>query len=137
MEGLFFVLQPAWFLWYNMQFNTALFFVGIFCMIGYFLITYRSKKIVPIKDIYSIHLVEIWDAQYIQKTIHEIRKYITIKKEPKHSWAHLPLEISRYFPSNNLIRILEKLEATKYSGKDLRTEEIITIQSDLIKETKS
>jgi Ni,Fe-hydrogenase I cytochrome b subunit len=110
--------------------------VGIFCIIGYFLIKYRSKKIAPIKDTYSIHLVEINDTQYIQKTIQEIRKYITIKKEPKHSWAHLPLEISRYFPSNNLIRILAKLETTKYSGKDLSTEEIITIQSDLIKETK-
>jgi hypothetical protein len=76
--------------------------------------------------------VSLIDLNYIEKTLIEIRRYLTYHYPPAHSWAHIPRDIEAYSTDTRLITIIKQLEQTAYSGKSLAREELENIQSELM-----
>ena len=135
MEGLFFAIHPIWLSWTIPHFNGVLFLIWLFFIIGYFFIWKKTHiKLYNEREV-TLGITNLRDPQYIEKTIQEIRKYITITKSPKHSWAHIPREISWYFKDSSLIKILEKLENIQFSWIEPSKEDLHRIQNELIKKT--
>lgn len=129
MEGLFFVIDPIWWVW---SLSTVSLMVAVFVgiLFAYFLYRKNHHRIIVPWDVimkYDYHHINPADEQYIEKTLQEIRKYCANKYSPKHSWAHIPDDIKEYVDNTDIIRIIELLEEYEYTGKilDISEKELI------------
>lgn len=82
---------------------------------------------------YTFKIVDPIDPDYAQKTLLNIRKYLAHQYEPRHSWAHIPLDIQKYANDSELIEIIEKLEKIEFSGKVTESNIQESINQALIK----
>ncbi len=134
MEGLFFVVDPIWWI-APLHLSSLIIALLTGVIVGlYILYRGRPRSSVPIhRSIsYRFHPVSPIDPSYAEKLLIEIRKYLTYHYQPIHSWAHISRDIEKYSTDTRLIAIIEQLEHTVYSGKELTREEIESIQSELI-----
>lgn len=82
---------------------------------------------------YIFHSIDPSDSKYAEKTLIEIRRYLTYKYNPIHSWAHVPHDIISYTTDEGLIGIIKQLEAIEYSGKNLEKNIIESINTELFR----
>lgn len=132
MEGLFFVIGQVWIL------HTVSVEYFIFSFIIWYglhrLYTQRKSTIVIWKklDTVSYSPVEPNDALFIEKTLLEIRSYLSKKYLPEHTWAHTPNEIKKYTTDQSLIQLIKELEYKEYTWIVPDRNEAIHINTQLI-----
>lgn len=119
MEGIFFAINEIW--WFNpiAWWSILLSLIWGICIIVS--LEYKAQrkngKGKHNPQPYSFKIVDPVDPDYAQKTLLNIRKYLAHQYEPRHSWAHIPLDIEKYTNDSELIEIIEKLEKIEFSGK--------------------
>ncbi len=81
---------------------------------------YRNRKITQRihtnQHIYKFDAIDPVDPKYAEKTLIQIRKYLTYQYVPIHSWAHTPHDILKYSTNIQLINIIQELEKIEYTN---------------------
>lgn len=135
MEGLFFVVDPVW--WINSIQTTSILFALIWGSILGIYLSFNSKKgsaeVEYKQPPYHFNPVLTSDPAYAEKTLDEIRKYLTYRYNPNHCWAHILDEIQTYSNDSKLIEIIKQLEKIEYSHENMGHTELNTINIELTK----
>ncbi len=79
---------------------------------------HKNKKIVKKINIqqFIFNAIDPLDSAYAQKTLIQIRRYLTYQYLPSHSWAHTPHDIMKYLNNTQLINIIQQLEKIEYTN---------------------
>lgn len=135
MEGIFFAINEIWWLnpiaWWSILLS-LIWGICIIVSLEYKVQKKKWKEIRPLQQ-YSFKTIDSADPDYAQKTLLNIRKYLAHQYEPRHSWAHIPLDIQKYTNDSELIDIIEKLEKIEFSGKVIESNIQESINQALIK----
>ncbi len=75
-----------------------------------------AQKINVNQHIYTFNAIDPVDQKYAEKTLIQIRKYLTYQYIPIHSWAHTPHDILKYSTNIQLINIIQQLEKIEYTN---------------------
>lgn len=102
----------------------------------YLLYSGHQRSDAPIRQRvpYRFDPVSPIDTNYAEKTLIEIRKYLTYHYQPAHSWAHIPRDIETYSTDTRLIAIIKQLERAEYGKQEIPIDEKEFISREL--ETK-
>ncbi len=140
MEGLFFAVEPIW--WIVPIDLTSIFITLLWGIFLIFILWYKNSKKNEVLLIwnklkkYHFQPQNTDNRNYAEQTLIEIRKYLTYKFEPENSWAHLPIDIKKYSHDTQLDNIIEQLEHAEYTNTVLPKETQENINRELIKKLK-
>ncbi|MBX9809020.1 hypothetical protein K2X92_01360 [Candidatus Gracilibacteria bacterium] len=133
MEGLFFVINQVWIL-HSM--NVGYFILSIILGYGIYRLYIKKKLNIVIcekPNTIGYTPVDTNDSRFIEKTLLEIRSYLSKKYLPEHTWAHTPNEIKKYITDPSLIQLIKELEHKEYTGLIPDSNETKSINTQLIK----
>lgn len=91
------------------------------------------KKINPIqweKEVYTFP--ERTDINFEIKITEILRKKLSKKYYPHHSFAHTSLEMSEYVHEKNIVDIVRMLESAEYSDTKIPLEERMSLMNEVI-----
>lgn len=134
MEGLFFVIDPVWWIG-SISLASIVISITWSSLVGFFLF-YRNlpkwdiSRVTDSTDWYN--LINPNDSLFIEKTLTEIRHNIAQRYFPKHTWAHLPDDMKSYITDPWLIDIIRQLEWIEYTGKNIEIQEKELINNQLL-----
>lgn len=74
---------------------------------------------------------------YAELTLREIRRYLTYRYQPQHSWAHIPSQIDKYATDKSLTDIIGQLERSEYSKSTMTAIEKEQINRELVVKLKT
>ena len=131
MEGLFFVIDQIWILYPTIM---GYFILSILLWYVYYLLYAKKDNTYILQNPTYITYNPIHpnDILFIEKTLFEIRNYISKKYLPKHTWAHTPKEITEYITNISIIHIIKNLEHKEYLWLPISMEEATDINNQLI-----
>ena len=159
MEGLFFAIDPVWWITpIHLSSLSITLSAGILMWLTTFLYSKRSSKNPPSPLRYNSPLevrtqklyqggtptlrfefmsIDPNIGNYAELTLIEIRRYLASTHQPYHSWAHVPAHIAKYTTDNRLMEIIIELEQVEYSEQDITINEKEQINRELVIKLKT
>ena len=133
MEGLFFVIDQVWILHPT---HSGYFILSI-ALCAFLFIFYRKNKTRNFSLQFDSQIVfnpiNPLDSHYIEKTLIEIRIYLSKIYLPEHSWAHTSKDINEYIENFELVELIKVLEHKEYTWIIIDSTEASDINTQLVK----
>ncbi|MBC7498832.1 hypothetical protein H7170_04280 [Candidatus Gracilibacteria bacterium] len=139
MTGLFFAVDPIWWIG-TLHLSSVWIAISVGLIIGLGL-WYRDRTTgvvqVQERESYTYHPMDVSVENYAELTLREIRRYLTYRYQPQHSWAHIPSQIDKYATDKSLTDIIGQLERSEYSKSTMTAIEKEQINRELVVKLKT